>query len=292
MKRIVALALAFVLLTAALASCGTREKVDLSKMTSLAEINGSGAIIAAQSGTFHLTALQEQMTGVEKKEYKDFTTLLTALTSGAIDGYIAEEPTAVDACAQNSSLGYIKLKNNDTGFTVTGDDNGIAIGLEKGSELTAQINAILAEKIPSSVQTALMEQIFTICVNPESEQNLTLALQSANTDTSNGTLRVSMECAYNPFNWTQTNDANGAVRYGENLYANGYDVQIAKFIAAELGMKLEIVQYEFDSMVNAVKSGNVDAIIAGMSPTAERLQEIDFTTCYYKSELVIIYKKS
>jgi ABC-type amino acid transport substrate-binding protein len=292
MKRIVALALAFVLLTAALASCGTREKVDLSKMTSLAEINGSGAIIAAQSGTFHLTALQEQMTGVEKKEYKDFTTLLTALTSGAIDGYIAEEPTAVDACAQNSSLGYIKLKNNDTGFTVTGDDNGIAIGLKKGSELTAQINAILAEKIPSSVQTALMEQIFTICVNPESEQNLTLALQSANTDTSNGTLRVSMECAYNPFNWTQTNDANGAVQYGENLYANGYDVQIAKFIAAELGMKLEIVQYEFDSMVNAVKSGNVDAIIAGMSPTAERLQEIDFTTCYYKSELVIIYKKS
>lgn len=292
MKRIVALALAFVLLTAALASCGTREKVDLSKMTSLTEINGSGAIIAAQSGTFHLTALQEQMTGVEKKEYKDFTTLLTALTSGAIDGYIAEEPTAVDACAQNSSLGYIKLKNNDTGFTVTGDDNGIAIGLKKGSELTAQINAILAEKIPSSVQTALMEQIFTICVNPETEQNLTLALQSANTDTSNGTLRVSMECAYNPFNWTQTNDANGAVQYGENLYANGYDVQIAKFIAAELGMKLEIVQYEFDSMVNAVKSGNVDAIIAGMSPTAERLQEIDFTTCYYKSELVIIYKKS
>ena len=292
MKRIVALALAFVLLTAALASCGTREKVDLSKMTSLTEINGSGAIIAAQSGTFHLTALQEQMTGVEKKEYKDFTTLLTALTSGAIDGYIAEEPTAVDACAQNSSLGYIKLKNNDTGFTVTGDDNGIAIGLKKGSELTEQINAILAEKIPSSVQTALMEQIFTICVNPESEQNLTLALQSANTDTSNGTLRVSMECAYNPFNWTQTNDANGAVQYGENLYANGYDVQIAKFIAAELGMKLEIVQYEFDSMVNAVKSGNVDAIIAGMSPTAERLQEIDFTTCYYKSELVIIYKKS
>ena len=292
MKRIVALALAFVLLTAALASCGTREKVDLSKMTSLAEINGSGAIIAAQSGTFHLTALQEQMTGVEKKEYKDFTTLLTALTSGAIDGYIAEEPTAVDACAQNSSIGYIKLKNNDTGFTVTGDDNGIAIGLKKGSELTEQINAILAEKIPSSVQTALMEQIFTICVNPESEQNLTLALQSANTDTSNGTLRVSMECAYNPFNWTQTNDANGAVQYGENLYANGYDVQIAKFIAAELGMKLEIVQYEFDSMVNAVKSGNVDAIIAGMSPTAERLQEIDFTTCYYKSELVIIYKKS
>ncbi len=291
MKRIIALTLTFVLLATLLVSCKTRKKVDISAMTSIADINGSGATIAAQSGTFHLTALQEQMTGVTKKEYKDFTTLLTALTSGAIDGYIAEEPTAVDACAQNASLGYIKLKNNSTGFTVTGDDNGIAIGLKKGSELTAKINAILAEKVPSSVQSALMEQIFTVCVNPDQEQNLTWTLQSTNTDTSNGTLTVSMECAYNPFNWTQTTSANGAVKYGDNLYANGYDVQIAKFIAAELGMELKIVQYEFDSMVNAVKSGNVDAIIAGMSPTAERLQEIDFTTCYYKSELVIIYKK-
>lgn len=136
-----------------------------------------------------------------------------------------------------------------------------------------------------------MEQIFAICKNPDAEQNLTLALRSDNTDTSNGTLRVGMECAYNPFNWSQTTDANGAVKYGDGLYANGYDVQVAKFIAAELGMKLEIVRYEFDSLITAVQSGNVNAIIAGMSPTEERLQEIDFTSCYYKSELVIIYKK-
>ena len=56
-------------------------------------------------------------------------------------------------------------------------------------------------------------------------------------------------------------------------------------------MDLKIVSYEFKSMISAVKVGNVDAIIAGMSPTEERLQEIDFTACYYKSELVIIYKK-
>ena len=68
-------------------------------------------------------------------------------------------------------------------------------------------------------------------------------------------------------------------------------MQVAKFIAAELGMKLEIVRYEFDSLITAVQSGNVNAIIAGMSPTEERLREIDFTACYYKSELVIIYKK-
>lgn len=291
MKRTLALVAALCLAAALLASCKSRQKVDISGMTSLSQINGSGATIAAQSGTFHLTALQNQLSGVEKKEYKDFPTLLVALKSGAIDGYIAEEPTAVDACAQDSSIGYLKLKNNDTGFTVTGNDNGIAIGLKRGSALTAQINAILAEKVTPEVQTALMEQMFAICSAPEEEKNLTFALQSTNTDTSHGTLRVAMECAYNPFNWTQTNDANGAVQYGEKLYANGYDVQIARFIAAELGMKLEIVRYDFDSLIGGVKSGNVDAIIAGMSPTAERLAEIDFTDCYYKSELVIIYRK-
>lgn len=291
MKRILTAVLTLCLLAGLLASCKKREHVDISAMTSLSELNNSGAILAAQSGTFHLTALNEQLQGVTKKEYKDFTTLLNALKSGAIDGYVAEEPTAVDACAQDSSLGYIKLKNNDTGFRVTGDDNGIAIGLKKESGLTAQINAILAEKVPASVQSALMEQIFAICVTPEVEQNQTFVLHSENTDTSKGTLTVAMECAYNPFNWTQTNDANGAVKYGNGLYANGYDVQVAKFIAAELGMDLKIVSYEFKSMISAVKVGNVDAIIAGMSPTEERLQEIDFTACYYKSELVIIYKK-
>lgn len=292
MKRIFAAILTLTLLAGLLASCKNRKKVDISGMKSLSELNGSGATIAAQSGTFHLDALNEQLEGVEKLEYKDFTALLTALKSGAIDGYVAEEPTAVDACAQDDSIGYIKLKNNDTGFRVTGDDNGIAIGLKKGSDLTAKINEILAEKVPATMQTALMEQIFTICKDSDTEQNLTLVLQSANTDTSNGTLRVAMECAYNPFNWTQTTDANGAVKYGSSgLYANGYDVQVAKFIAAELGMNLEIVRMEFDSMIEAVKAGSVDAIIAGMSPTEERLQQIDFTTCYYKSELVIIYKK-
>ncbi len=291
MKRILSAVLTLTLLAGLLASCKSRKKVDISGMTSLSDLNGSGATIAAQSGTFHLTALNEQLEGVEKKEYKDFTTLLNALKSGAIDGYVAEEPTAVDACAQDSTLGYIRLKNNDTGFRVTGDDNGIAIGLKKGSALTAQINAVLAEKVPATVQSALMEQMFAICKDSETEQNLTLALRSDNTDTSKGTLRVAMECAYNPFNWTQTTDANGAVKYGDGLYANGYDVQVAKFIAAELGMKLEIVRYDFDSLITAVQSGNVDAIIAGMSPTEERLREVDFTTCYYKSELVIIYKK-
>ena len=60
---------------------------------------------------------------------------------------------------------------------------------------------------------------------------------------------------------------------------------------AELGMALEVYSYVWDSLIPAVQSGAVDAIIAGMSPTAEREEQVDFTDCYYNSNLVVIIKK-
>ncbi|WP_042475566.1 transporter substrate-binding domain-containing protein [Bacillus ndiopicus] len=105
-------------------------------------------------------------------------------------------------------------------------------------------------------------------------------------------LKVGMEAGYPPFNWTQQTDANGAVKLsGSAEYAGGYDVQVAKKIADELGMELEIVKTEWDGLVPALQSGVVDAIIAGMSPTAERKQSIDFTSNYYTSDFVIVVKK-
>lgn len=106
-----------------------------------------------------------------------------------------------------------------------------------------------------------------------------------------GKLRVAMECGYAPFNWTQTNDANDAVAIEGGSYANGYDVQIAKKIAEAMGKELVIVKTEWDALPPAVQSGNVDLIIAGMSPTAERKESIDFSDNYYRSDLVVVVKK-
>lgn len=107
-----------------------------------------------------------------------------------------------------------------------------------------------------------------------------------------GEFRVGMECGYAPFNWTQSDDSNGAVKVeGNDEYAGGYDVQIAQKIADGLGKKLVIVKTEWDGLVPAVQSGKIDAIIAGMSPTAERKKTIDFTDVYYTSDLVMVVKK-
>lgn len=104
--------------------------------------------------------------------------------------------------------------------------------------------------------------------------------------------RVGMEAGYAPFNWTQMDDSNGAVKIdGSAEYAGGYDVEIAKRIAEGLGKELVIVKTEWDGLVPALTSGTIDAIIAGMSPTEKRKETIDFTDIYYKSDLVMVVKK-
>ena len=109
------------------------------------------------------------------------------------------------------------------------------------------------------------------------------------TTTSSNTLKVAMECGYAPYNWTQTTDANGAVRIsGSTEYAYGYDVMMAKLIAEKLGKDLEIVKLDWDSLVPAVQSGTVDCVIAGQSITSDRLQMVDFTTPYYYASIVCL----
>ena len=104
--------------------------------------------------------------------------------------------------------------------------------------------------------------------------------------------RVGLECGYAPFNWTQMDDSNGGVKIeGNEEYAGGYDIEIAKKIAEGLGKKLVVVKTEWDGLVPALTSGKIDAIIAGMSPTAERKETIDFSDIYYKSDLVMVVKK-
>ena len=87
-------------------------------------------------------------------------------------------------------------------------------------------------------------------------------------------------------------DSNGGVKIDGNAeYAGGYDVEIAKKIAEGLGKELVIVKTEWDGLVPALTSGKIDAIIAGMSPTEERKETIDFSDNYYKSNLVMVVKK-
>ena len=108
-------------------------------------------------------------------------------------------------------------------------------------------------------------------------------------------LRVGMECAYAPFNWTQdeatTPDGSKAVKiYDSTFYAYGYDVAVSQMIADQLGMDLEIHKVEWSSIGISMDAGDYDCIIAGMGRTAERELSYSFTTPYYYRDNCIVVK--
>jgi len=107
-----------------------------------------------------------------------------------------------------------------------------------------------------------------------------------------GVLTVAMECTYAPYNWTQTDDSNGAVPIKDSVfYANGYDVMTAKAICEANGWQLEIMQSEWESLIPAVMAGTCDAVIAGQSMTAERMESVDFAGPYLYATIVCVCKK-
>lgn len=130
---------------------------------------------------------------------------------------------------------------------------------------------------------------------PTETEEVTEAPTEANaviTGVEDGVLTIAMECAYAPYNWTQSDDSNGAVAIrGSSDYAYGYDVMMAKKIADALGQNVQIVKLDWDSLIPAVMSGDVDCVIAGQSITAERAAQVDFSDPYYYASIVTLTKK-
>ncbi len=107
-------------------------------------------------------------------------------------------------------------------------------------------------------------------------------------------IRIGMECNYAPFNWTSgtSTDYTLPVYNEAGKFADGYDVQFAKRLAKETGKEVQIYKLEWDALIIQLNSNQIDAVIAGMTDTEERRQQISFTNEYYRSELVLITSKT
>jgi ABC-type amino acid transport substrate-binding protein len=76
---------------------------------------------------------------------------------------------------------------------------------------------------------------------------------------------------------------------GDNIV--GIDAEIAQAIADKLGMRLEIQDMEFGSIISAVQSGKVDIGMAGMTVTETRLKSVQFSSSYATGIQVIIVRE-
>ena len=138
----------------------------------------------------------------------------------------------------------------------------------------------------------LITALFSACAAPASAS----ATESvpAVTGVEDGILTVAMECAYAPYNWSQPDDRNGAVPISnaQGEFANGYDVMMAKKICEANGWQLEVVRLDWDSLIPAVQTGQIDAVIAGQSMTPERMEQVDFAGPYLYATIVCLTLKT
>ncbi|WP_088815429.1 ABC transporter permease subunit [Listeria goaensis] len=99
-----------------------------------------------------------------------------------------------------------------------------------------------------------------------------------------GTLVVGLSADYPPYEFHQT--INGKDK------TVGFDISIAQKIADDMDVQLDIKEMGFDSLLGALKTGKIDLIISGMSPTPERLKEVDFSNPYMTVQQKVIVRKS
>ncbi|MEH7106258.1 transporter substrate-binding domain-containing protein [Bacillus sp. JJ1764] len=87
---------------------------------------------------------------------------------------------------------------------------------------------------------------------------------------------------YAPFEFVETEKSDEI---------KGFDVDLAKAITSKLGYKLEIKDMDFNGLIQGLKSGQADFVMAGMTPTEKRKKNVDFSNIYYTAQHMIVSEK-
>ena len=111
------------------------------------------------------------------------------------------------------------------------------------------------------------------------------------TEVGNDKLVIGMECGYQPFNWTAKGSSEYTLPiYNTNQHADGFDIQIAKYLSEKTGKEVIIKKIEWDALIPALQNGEINMILAGMTDTPKRRESIDFTNVYLSSDLAFLIK--
>lgn len=100
----------------------------------------------------------------------------------------------------------------------------------------------------------------------------------------NGKLVVGLSADYAPYEFHIMKDGKDQIV--------GFDIDIAKEIANDMGVDLEIKEMDFGAIVQSVKSGAIDLGISGLTPDEKRKEAVDFSDIYYEAEQGILINKN
>ncbi|MBR4179084.1 MAG: transporter substrate-binding domain-containing protein [Treponema sp.] len=232
-------------------------------------INGKadleGKKIGVQAGTTGEWFVEENIPGAQIASFKSGIDAALDLKNGAIDCVVLDELPAQEIVKRNPSLKIVR----DPFFSENKEEYAIAV--KKGnSELLAKID----DTINTMKNNGDYEKL--VAAFMPADGNIQIPASEA---TSGNKVVLGTNAAFPPFEYVE----------GKNIV--GFDITMGEKIAKNAGMKLEVMDMAFDSLIPALQAGTIDFIAAGMSVTEERKKNVDFSVPYFASEQVIIVRK-
>ena len=252
-------------LTAALfIGCGNKAESTGKLVNTIDDLEG--ARIGVQLGTtgdIYASDYEGDKAGTTIDRYNKITDAVQALKQGKLDCVIVDEQPAIATTKDEPTLMIL-----DEPFAL--EEYAICIAKDN-DELTVKINGALAELKEEGV----IDQIIANYIGDDTKGTCPYVTPEG-TEYPNGTLVVATNAEFPPYEYLD----------GSNFV--GIDMELAQAIGDKLGMKVEVVNMAFDSIINAVDSHKADVGMAGMTMTEERLKSINFSDPYTTAKQVII----
>lgn len=257
MKKIISLLLVSVFATLIFAGCAKKPTITIEKEADL-----DGLKIGVQGGTTGESYVKDSHPTSKLSSFKSGMDAALDLKNGGIDAIVLDELPAKSIVAQNPDLKIVDLSLEPEQY---------AIAVKKGNtDLVNKINAAI-----KAMQDDGTYKSFTDAFMPANGK-ITIP---ATIETSGEVIKMGTNAAFAPF------------EYLEGTKIVGFDISASQYIAKSMGKKLEIVNIDFDALIPALTSGQIDFIAAGMSVRPDRLENCDFSVNYYESKQVIIVRK-
>ena len=249
-------------LAAVLAFTGcSKSNVQINSIADLA-----GKKIGVQAGTTGEAWVQDNVKGAQISSFKTGMDAALDLKNRAIDAVVLDELPAKAIVERNADLKII----HDSEFANNKEAYAIAVKKDN-SQLLSSINKTISDMKANGDYEKL--------VNAFMPADGKIQIPAAEALTGNSVVKLGTNAAFPPFEYVE----------GKNIV--GFDITMGQRIAKDAGMKLEVVDMAFDSLIPALQSGTIDFIAAGMSVNEERKKNVDFSETYFESEQVIIVRK-
>lgn len=249
--------LVFILAFAA-GGCGERKKI-----TELSQLEGK--VFAVPVGTVADQLVLSRFPDATFEYHSDALACCLAVKDGEADAAAYDEPILKNIAAKNDGLVVLEEM-------ITVDDYGFAVQLGR-EDLKAVIDSVVTKLKDNGTYDQMLKRWLPQKGEPGPMPEIKLTGDK-------GTLRFGTAAVTEPFSYK---DRKGNVV--------GFDIELATYVAQELGMQLEVSDMDFGVMIPALRAGEVDMIGACITITDERAKSILFSAPYYTGGIAALVKE-